>query len=101
MLFFWKLQILTQEETLNCLQQKIESLKDKCRELVLHFSEIQANDIKFDRQLYFACSEETQRFCQDVRPSSGQMYKCLMQHKMDRTMSEKVFVLNNVVEIVS
>ncbi|XP_075212772.1 Golgi apparatus protein 1 [Lycorma delicatula] len=84
-----ELMTLSQGHTINCLQQKIERLEEKCKEQVLHFSELQANDIKFDRQLYIACSEETQRFCQNVKPGTGQMYKCLMQHKMDRSMSEK------------
>lgn len=75
------------------MQQKIDQLVPECKSEVLHFSELQANDIKFDRQLYMACSEETHQFCQNVKPGTGQMYKCLMQHKMDRSMSEKVYYL--------
>lgn len=87
------MQTLSQGFTISCLQQKIERLEPDCKKQVLHFSELQANDIKFDRQLYIACSDETQRFCQNVKPGTGEIYKCLMQHKMDRSMSEKVIFL--------
>ncbi|KAJ4442010.1 hypothetical protein ANN_11874 [Periplaneta americana] len=82
-------QAQSQGQTLVCLQKHVESLDLGCLKQVLRLSEIQADDVKLDRQLYLACTDDHLRFCPDVAPGSGKVYKCLMQHKMDRTMSEK------------
>ncbi|RZF42176.1 hypothetical protein LSTR_LSTR004325 [Laodelphax striatellus] len=80
----------SQGRTLNCLQQKIDTIRSvDCKKQVLHLSSVQESDVRFDRLLYAACSEERHRFCQDMAPGTGQIYKCLMQHKMDKAMSEK------------
>lgn len=76
-----------QGQTLACLQQHINKLDMICRKQILRVTEIQANSIKLDRQLYFDCLQDLIKFCPNVRPGSGQVYKCLMQHKIDRSMS--------------
>lgn len=80
---------LSQGQTLVCLQEHVDTLEPACLKQVLHLSELQADDVKLDRQLYLDCTDDHLRFCPDVAPGSGKVYKCLMQHKMDRTMSSK------------
>ncbi|XP_067007577.1 Golgi apparatus protein 1 [Anabrus simplex] len=80
---------LSQGRTLSCLQENVEQLSRECQKQVFRLSELQADDIRLDRQLYLACVEDHQRFCSDVPRGSGKIYKCLMQHKLDRTMTKE------------
>lgn len=75
---------ISQGQILACLQEHVEQLQHECRRHILRVSEIQAENIKLDRQLYMACTQDHVKFCHDIRPGSGQVYKCLMQHKTDR-----------------
>lgn len=75
---------ISQGQILACLQEHVEQLQHECRRHILHVSEIQAENIKLDRQLYMACTHDHIKFCPNIRPGSGQVYKCLMQHKTDR-----------------
>jgi len=75
---------ISQGQILACLQEHVEQLQHECRKHILHVSEIQAENIKLDRQLYMACIHDHMKFCPNIRPGSGQVYKCLMQHKTDR-----------------
>ncbi|XP_053972285.1 Golgi apparatus protein 1 [Hylaeus volcanicus] len=78
---------ISQGQILACLQEHVNELQDQCKRHILHVSEIQAENIRLDRQLYLACAQDRANFCPDIRPGSGQVYKCLMQHKTDRSMS--------------
>nr|ARK19823.1 venom protein [Ampulex compressa] len=78
---------ISQGQILACLQEHIDKLQLKCRRHILHVSEIQAENINLDRQLYMACVQDHTKFCPNIRPGSGQVYKCLMQHKTDRSMT--------------
>lgn len=80
---------LSQGKTLACLQQHIDALTSSCLKQVLYLSELQADDVKLDRQLYLDCTDDHLHFCPDIAPGSGKVYKCLMQYKMDRRMSSK------------
>ncbi|KAK2580723.1 hypothetical protein KPH14_011351 [Odynerus spinipes] len=78
---------ISQGQILACLQEHIEQLQVKCKRRILRVSEIQADNIKLDRQLYLACTHDHIKFCPNIRPGSGQVYKCLMQHKTDHSMT--------------
>ncbi|XP_043596115.1 Golgi apparatus protein 1 [Bombus pyrosoma] len=78
---------ISQGQILACLQEHVNELQLQCKRHILHVSEIQAENINLDRQLYLACEEDHTRFCPNIRPGSGQVYKCLMQHKTDRSMT--------------
>nr|CAD7426932.1 unnamed protein product [Timema monikensis] len=80
---------LTQGQTLACLQQHIDKLDEQCQKQIYHLSEIQADNIIMDRQLYLACINDHSKFCPEIAPGSGNVYKCLMQHKLDRMMSQQ------------
>jgi len=75
---------ISQGQILACLQEHVEQLQHECRRHILHVSEIQAENIRLDRQLYMACTHDRTKFCPNIRPGSGQVYKCLMKYKTDR-----------------
>lgn len=81
--------IMSQAHTLTCLQQYVDRLGDACKAQVLHLSSIQAENVRFDRQLFLACTDERMRFCPNVGVGTGQVFRCLMQHKFDTSMSEQ------------
>ncbi|KZC10387.1 Golgi apparatus protein 1, partial [Dufourea novaeangliae] len=78
---------ISQGQILACLQEHINDLQLQCKRHILHVSEIQAENVELDRQLYMACEQDRIKFCPNIRPGSGQVYKCLMQHKTDRSMT--------------
>ncbi|KAG8034414.1 hypothetical protein G9C98_007490 [Cotesia typhae] len=80
---------ISQGQILACLQSHIDELNSKCKKRILKVSEIQADNVKLDRQLYMACRQDHVRFCSNIRPGSGQVYKCLMQYKFDRAMTKQ------------
>lgn len=82
-------RVLSQGETLACLQNHIDVLKKECRKGVLKLSEYQADNVKLDRQLFIACTHDARRLCPELRPGTGAVYKCLLRNKNDELMSEQ------------
>lgn len=78
---------ISQGQVLACLQEHVNDLQVQCKRHILHVSEIQAENVELDRQLYMACEQDRIKLCPNIRPGSGQVYKCLMQHKTDRSMT--------------
>lgn len=74
-------------QSLSCLQPKVKTLEPKCKSQVLKLTEIQADNIKLDPDLYAACASDRLRFCREFQPGTGLVFKCLMQNR-DK-MSEK------------
>lgn len=70
---------LGQSSTLVCLQTHQNAIQDTCRREVLKLSEIQADNIKLDRQLYKDCAEDHMRYCQQFTPGTGRVFTCLLQ----------------------
>lgn len=77
----------SQWETLSCLQNFIEDLKKECRKGVLKLSEYQGDNVKLDRQLFIACTNDARRLCPELRAGTGAVYKCLIRNKNDKLMS--------------
>lgn len=78
----------SQGSTIACLQEQIDTLTKQCHNEILHLSELQSENIKADRQLFLACAMDLQSFCNDIRPGSGLVYKCLLKHRDNPRMSE-------------
>lgn len=76
---------LSQGETLACLQSHIEQLSQDCQSGIAHLSEQQADNVRLDKPLFLACKEDVTAFCAESHPA--QIYKCLLLHKGDETMS--------------
>ncbi|KAK9869440.1 hypothetical protein WA026_003195 [Henosepilachna vigintioctopunctata] len=70
---------LSQAQTAVCLQMKIQNISSSCKKELLSLIEIQANNIKLDRQLYLACKEDHLKFCSQFIAGGGRVFKCLMQ----------------------
>ncbi|XP_015126768.1 Golgi apparatus protein 1 [Diachasma alloeum] len=80
---------ISQGQMISCLQAQLDNLDLKCHKRISRISEIQSENIKLDRQLFLACMQDHIKFCPSIHPGSGQVYKCLMQHQLDRTMSKQ------------
>uniref|UniRef100_A0A146KTA9 Golgi apparatus protein 1 n=1 Tax=Lygus hesperus TaxID=30085 RepID=A0A146KTA9_LYGHE len=72
---------------LTCLQNQLLNLTKPCQSEVLRLSEIQGENVKLDRALFRACTDERLRFCRDM--SQGQTYECLFQHKNEVGLSSE------------
>ena len=77
-----------QFETIKCLQNNILNVQDDCRREVFKLSELQAENIKTDRQLYMACVEDHRRYCQQFPAGSGRVFTCLMEQPQERITTE-------------
>lgn len=72
---------VSQGETIACLQENINSLRDKCKKRVLRVSEQQSDNLKLDHQFFLACAADSIRFCPEERPGSVGVFKCLVKPK--------------------
>lgn len=77
-----------QGQTLTCLAENLDKVKDDCKQELLRVAELQADDYHKDRQLYYACREDRENFCHKVKAGEGRIYKCLFRHKFDPQMSD-------------
>lgn len=80
---------LSQGKTLQCLQEHVEKLRPKCRKGVMHLSQLESENIKYDRQLFLACISDSNRLCPEARPGSGAVFKCLMRNRNDALIAPK------------
>lgn len=75
---------LGQAATIACLQSHQNIIQDPCKSEILKLSEIQADNIKLDRQLYVDCAEDHLRYCQQFTPGTGRVFTCLLQLRQDK-----------------
>lgn len=71
----------SQYETISCLEGHFLNVSHLCRNEILKLARAQSDDIKFDKQLYTACSKDQLRYCRNVSPT--QVFDCLSKHKLD------------------
>jgi len=76
-------------EVVSCLAAKADALPDACRHEILRVAELQSDDYAKDKQLYFACRQDRERFCKGVQSGEGNVYRCLFRHKLHPDMSEQ------------
>ncbi|XP_046394419.1 Golgi apparatus protein 1 [Ischnura elegans] len=75
--------------TLACLQLKLDQVHDeRCRAQIMQLSELQAEDVQLDRQLYKACYAEYNHLCRDS-DKNVDAYTCLMRKRMDKSVGKK------------
>lgn len=75
---------LGQASTIACLQTHQNVIQETCKNELLRLAEIQAENIKLDRQLYADCADDHLRYCQDFTPGSGRVFTCLFQLRQDK-----------------
>lgn len=78
------LDSLSQSSTIVCLQIHQQAIQDPCKREILKLTEIQADNIKLDRQLYRDCADDHLRYCQQFTPGSGRVFTCLLQLRQDK-----------------
>jgi golgi apparatus protein 1 len=77
----------SQGDTLACLQTKVETLSDICKREVYRVAELQADNIKFDRQLFYSCSMDIRKLCPELQ--GHETYECLIKNKNSPLMTPK------------
>ena len=73
-----------------CLEDNLTELKPECQVEIKKVAELSSDDYHMDRGIFYACNDDRSRFCSDVQAGEGRIYKCLMDHKFEETMSEDV-----------
>ncbi|KAK3885354.1 hypothetical protein Pcinc_010433 [Petrolisthes cinctipes] len=79
----------SQGYTIECLTTQVNKLTPQCQKEILRLAELQSDDFHLDRPLFFACRDDREKFCENIRSGDGRVYRCLMKHKMDRRMSKE------------
>lgn len=79
----------SQGSTIECLSNHASQLGSPCHKQILRLAELQSDDFHLDRALFFACREDREKFCENIRSGEGRVYKCLMKHKTERGMSKE------------
>ncbi|XP_058822591.1 Golgi apparatus protein 1-like isoform X2 [Topomyia yanbarensis] len=79
---------VSQGETISCLQNRLDRLNGDCKRGVLHLSEIQADDVKLDRQLFLSCAVDAIRFCPSTPQGTQLVLRCLMKNRNDVRMTD-------------
>nr|XP_045603883.1 Golgi apparatus protein 1-like [Procambarus clarkii] len=88
----------SQGSTIECLTNHASQLNPpdpnkqlgrQCHKQILRLAELQSDDFHLDRALFFACREDREKFCENIRSGEGRVYKCLMKHKTERGMSKE------------
>lgn len=84
-----------QGKTIECLKEKIRTLSNSCHHQIQRVTELQADDYHLDRPLFYACRLDRERFCEKVAAGNGRIFDCLMKHKFENDMSDKVNFQNH------
>lgn len=78
---------LSQAKTITCLQLNTQNISNLCRKEVFALSELQADNIKLDRQLYVNCKQDHLKYCPQFIAGGGRVFTCLMQQDHTRLSS--------------
>lgn len=82
-------RLWSQGATIACLQDHVQGLSEDCKKSIYHLTELQSENFKLDWQLYKACFQDANSFCADIKPGTGDIYKCLTKNKNDVRMSSR------------
>lgn len=69
--------IHSQGEVIACLEKGLvreaegqpgaHAIKEDCKKAIMRVAELSSDDFHLDRYLYFACRDDRERFCENVR----------------------------------
>lgn len=69
-------------EEMQCLQDNLEKLEDRCRDTVINYTEIEAEDVNLNPYVTNHCSEIIKNLCSsELKDEHGDVMDCLIQHK--------------------
>ena len=72
------------------MAEHLEQLTDKCQKQVLRVYELQSDDYHMDRPLYYACQDDRENLCGEVKAGNGAVFQCLFDHLGQTDLSHKV-----------
>ena len=73
-----------------CLAEHMADLGPSCRKQVLRVYELQSDDYHMDRPLYYACQDDRENLCAEVKAGNGAVFQCLFDHLGQSDLSGKV-----------
>lgn len=69
-------------EEMQCLQDNLEKLEDKCRETIINYTEIEAENVDLNPYVSAHCREIIKSLCSsETNDEHGDVMDCLIQHK--------------------
>ncbi|XP_066933880.1 Golgi apparatus protein 1-like isoform X5 [Clytia hemisphaerica] len=76
-------------EEIDCLQEHLEELQNKCQEAIKTFTKMEAKDFDLDKHLVDKCGAMVTKFCpNELQDKDGeQILPCLISHKNDIEMN--------------
>nr|KAG5690596.1 hypothetical protein BaRGS_022600 [Batillaria attramentaria] len=83
----------SQGKTVACLAQHMAALGQECKKQVLRVFELQSDDFHLDRPLYYACQEDRENLCPNVKSGNGAVFQCLFDHLGKDDLTAQVFLL--------
>jgi hypothetical protein len=76
---------------LNCLQQYKDELRsDKCKAQIHRITQRASRDIRFDEMLASACTEDRNKYCQDIQPGSARVIRCLQVSRAQPGLADHI-----------
>ena len=84
-----KINLKNRGEELICLQEKLKSLEEDCREAILKFTVEENKDISLDKILMKACMPTVDEFCSNKKDEKGELLECLIKQKNNGKIDEK------------
>ncbi|XP_076470547.1 Golgi apparatus protein 1-like isoform X2 [Babylonia areolata] len=70
----------SQGRTVACLAEHLEKLTKSCKKQVLRVYELQSDDYHMDRPLFYACHDDREKLCEEVKSGNGAVFQCLFDH---------------------
>lgn len=101
--------IHSQGEVIACLEKGLvreaeeqpgaHAIKEDCKKSIMRVAELSSDDFHLDRYLYFACREDRERFCENVRFEMrdldiGECFMCSFVFVELLTVTNAVFCRN-------
>lgn len=84
----------SQGRTVACLAEHTDELSAQCKKQVLRVYELQSDDYHMDRPLYYACQDDRENLCGEVKAGNGAVFQCLFDHLGRSDLSGKVSLLD-------
>lgn len=73
-------------EEMQCLQDNLEKLQEKCKKAVINYTEEEAEHIELNPIIMTYCRDTMNKYCESILKTGkdqGDMMECLISHKND------------------
>ncbi|KAL8590638.1 hypothetical protein ACOMHN_011074 [Nucella lapillus] len=79
----------SQGRTVECLAEHSEKLSPACKKQVLRVYELNSDDYHMDRPLFYACHDDREKLCEEVKSGNGAVFQCLFDHLGKSDLSQE------------